>query len=65
VDAYIQCLQALREQGTLKALQLYTVARPTPEPEARPLPAADLDLLAARIGDGLPGLPVEVFYGPA
>jgi wyosine [tRNA(Phe)-imidazoG37] synthetase (radical SAM superfamily) len=65
VDAYIQCLQALRERGNLKGLQLYTVARPTPEPEARPLPAEELDRLAARVGDALPGLPVEVFYGPA
>lgn len=65
VEAYIQCLRALREQGRLKAVQLYTVARPTPEAEARALPAAELDELAARVGDGLPGLPVEVFYGPA
>lgn len=65
VDAYIQCLQAIRERGSLKGLQLYTVARPTPEAEARPLPAAELDCLAARVGDALPGLPVEVFYGPA
>ncbi len=65
VEAYIHCLQALRERGKLKGLQLYTVARPTPEPEARPLPAAELDLLAAQVSDALPGVPVEVFYGPA
>ncbi len=65
VEGYLQCLRAVRERGTLQGIQLYTVARPTPEPEARPLPARDLDLLAAKVMDGLPGLPVEVFYGPA
>ncbi|BDU73077.1 radical SAM protein [Mesoterricola silvestris] len=65
VEAYLQCLRTLRERGTLQAVQLYTVARPTPEPEAKPLAARDLDRLAAGVLDGLPGLPVEVFYGPA
>jgi wyosine [tRNA(Phe)-imidazoG37] synthetase (radical SAM superfamily) len=65
VEAYVQCLKAVAERGRLQGLQLYTVARPTPEPEARPLPAAEMDRLAAQVGDGLPGIPVEVFYGPA
>ncbi len=65
VDAYIACVQALLEAGgKLEGIQLYTVARPTPEPEARPLPAAEMDRLAGRLKDGLPGLPIEVFYGP-
>jgi hypothetical protein len=65
VDAYLECLKAVRERGTLQGIQLYTVARPTPEPEARPLAAAALDLLAAKVADALAGVPVEVFYGPA
>ena len=65
VDAYLRRLQAVRDRGTLHAIQLYTVARPTPEPEARPLPAAELDLLAAKVADAMTGVPVEVYYGPA
>ena len=65
VEAYCGRLEAILAQGgRLQALQLYTVARPTPEPEARPLPRADMDALAARVGARLPGLPVEVYYGP-
>ncbi len=65
LEAYEACLQALRESGAqIQGLQLYTVARPTPEAEARPLGAQALDALAARIARTLPDLPVEVFYGP-
>jgi len=65
VDAYLARLQELTVRGQLKGIQLYTVARPTPEPEARPLKAEHLDQLAARVMDALPQVPVEVFYGPA
>ena len=65
VDAYVDRLKAIQARGSLKGIQLYTVARPTPEPEARPLAAPELDLLAAKVADALPGVPVEVFYGPA
>ncbi|WP_243331129.1 radical SAM protein [Mesoterricola sediminis] len=65
VEAYIGRLQAIRARGTLAGIQIYTVARPTPEPEARPLPATDLDRLAARVKDALPDVALEVFYGPA
>ena len=65
VDAYVARLRDILDGGgRLQAIQLYTVARPTPEPEARPLAAAALDLLAARVREGLPEVPVEVFYGP-
>lgn len=65
VDAYIAHLRNLLAQGgRLQGIQLYTVARATPEPEARPLRAALLDALADQVRRGLPGLPVEVFYGP-
>ncbi|HLO66648.1 MAG TPA: radical SAM protein [Holophaga sp.] len=65
VEAYIQRLQEIRAAGTLAGIQIYTVARPTPEPEARPLRAAELDLLAGRVKDALPAVPLEVFYGPS
>lgn len=65
VDAYIGHLKGILAQGgQLQGIQLYTVARATPEPEARPLRAALLDALADQVKRGLPGLPVEVFYGP-
>jgi hypothetical protein len=50
--------------GQLTAIQLYTVARPTPEPEARPLRHLEMDAIAASLRRRLPGLPVEVYYGP-
>jgi wyosine [tRNA(Phe)-imidazoG37] synthetase (radical SAM superfamily) len=65
VAAYLDRLREILAQGRIQGLQLYTVARPTPEPEARPLPAAAMDALAAQVRAGLPDLPVEVFYGPA
>jgi wyosine [tRNA(Phe)-imidazoG37] synthetase (radical SAM superfamily) len=65
VEAYLQCLRhILQEGGQLQAIQLYTVARPTPEAAARPLKAAVMDALAATLRAGLPEVPVEVFYGP-
>ena len=64
VEAYLDCLRSILAVGQLQSIQLYTVARPTPEPEARPLPAAVMDALAERLRTALPQLPVEVFYGP-
>ena len=65
VDAYIGRLRELQAAGgMLQGLQLYTVARPTPEAEARPLKAVELDAIAARVRMALPEVPVEVFYGP-
>ncbi len=65
VAAYCDRLAAiLSGGGRLQALQLYTVARPTPEVEARPLARPEMDALAAQVGVRLPGLPVEVYYGP-
>jgi len=64
-EAYLACVRGLREQGAqFRGVQLYTVARPTPEPDARPLAAAELDRRAAQLRAELPDLPVEVFYGP-
>jgi wyosine [tRNA(Phe)-imidazoG37] synthetase (radical SAM superfamily) len=66
VEAYCGRLRhLLAEGGRLKEIQLYTVARPTPEAEARPLKAAQMDALAAAIRARVPEVPLEVFYGPA
>lgn len=65
LEAYCGRLEALLAQGgRIQALQLYTVARPTPEPEARPLARLEMDVLASVVRSRLPGLPVEVYYGP-
>jgi len=65
IEAYKSCLQVLLEGGAqIQSLQLYTVARPTPEAAARPLRAGSLDALAGSISAAFPLLPVEVFYGP-
>ena len=65
VEAYVDRLRwLLAGGGRLQGIQLYTVARATPEPEARPLGAACLDVLAERVRQAVPEVPVEVFYGP-
>ena len=64
-EAYGKRLEAILAQGgQIQAVQLYTVARPTPEAEARPLPKAAMDDLAARLQSRFPDLPVETYYGP-
>ncbi len=63
--AYGERLEDLQRQGgRIKALQLYTIARPTPEPEARPLRRLQMDAIAASVRAQFPELPVEVYYGP-
>ena len=65
VAAYLDCLRGLLDSGgQLQAIQLYTVARPTPEAAARPLTATTMDALAAQVRQGVPAIPVEVYYGP-
>jgi wyosine [tRNA(Phe)-imidazoG37] synthetase (radical SAM superfamily) len=65
LEAYCARLEHILAQGgQLQAIQLYTVARPTPEPEARPLGRLAMDAIAASLRGRLPGLPVEVYYGP-
>jgi wyosine [tRNA(Phe)-imidazoG37] synthetase (radical SAM superfamily) len=65
LEAYCERLKHIQAHGgQLQAIQLYTVARPTPEPEARPLRRLELDAIAARLRARLPGLPLEVYYGP-
>jgi wyosine [tRNA(Phe)-imidazoG37] synthetase (radical SAM superfamily) len=63
--AYLDAVKGLVDAGvSLRALHVYTVARPTPEPGARPLPRAAMDEIAKLVADGLPGVSVETFYGP-
>lgn len=65
LETYCGRLQHILAQGgRLQAVQLYTVARPTPEPQARPLRRLEMDALAAVLRGRLPGLSVEVYYGP-
>ena len=65
LGAYCGRLEHIQAQGgQLQGIQLYTVARPTPEVEARPLRRLELDAIGANLRGCLPGLPVEVFYGP-
>ena len=65
IEAYCDILRGLQGMGgQLQGVQLYTVARPTPEPEARPLKAEELDALAGQVRAALPTVPIEVFYGP-
>lgn len=65
VEAYLGRVRDLRAAGgRLQGIQLYTVARPTPEAEAKPLAAEALDLIARRVREALPDCPVDVFYGP-
>jgi wyosine [tRNA(Phe)-imidazoG37] synthetase (radical SAM superfamily) len=65
IDLYTERLDhILNNGGHIQGIQLYTVARATPEPEARPLKAFLLDRAAAQVRAALPMIPVEVFYGP-
>lgn len=65
VAAYCGRLQDLRAGGgQLRDIQLYTVARPTPEAAARPLKSEALEGCATQIRTALPEVPLEVFHGP-
>ncbi len=65
LEAYCGRLEHILAQGgQLQAIQLYTVARATPEPDARPLRRLEMDAIAASLRGRLPDLPVEVYYGP-
>ncbi|HJW08549.1 MAG TPA: hypothetical protein VJ483_02895 [Holophagaceae bacterium] len=65
IDAYAARLRHILDwAGKITAVQLYTVARPTPEAEARPLKAAQLDRIAEQLRAKLPELPLELYYGP-
>jgi wyosine [tRNA(Phe)-imidazoG37] synthetase (radical SAM superfamily) len=62
--SYVNRIKRQMDSGAqIQKIQLYTVARPTPEPEALPLPPPILDKIANFVMGELAGLPVEVFYG--
>lgn len=63
VDAYCDRIQTIRERGgQLLGLQLYTIARPTPETWATALSKAELDALAAQVKSRI-DLPQTLSYG--
>jgi wyosine [tRNA(Phe)-imidazoG37] synthetase (radical SAM superfamily) len=65
IQQYINKIKYLLDSGTqIKGLHLYTVARPTPVPMAKPLSSAILDEIACSIKDEIPNIPLDVFYGP-
>jgi len=66
INSYIDRLKRLLDSGIqLAGLQLHTVARPTPEDGAKPLPSIVLDDIANKITSELTAVSVDVFYGPA
>ncbi len=63
IDAYCDRLtEIVTAGGRLKALQLYTIARPPAERFVAPLADAELDALADAVR-GRVNVPVEIYYG--
>lgn len=63
IDVYCSRLEAIRQNGgQLLALQLYTIARPTPETWATALSDAELNAIAARVKSRI-DLPQILSYG--
>lgn len=63
IAAYAERVNTIvREGGQILKLQLYTVARPTPETFASSLSKAELDRIAGKVQE-LTGLPQEIYYG--
>lgn len=63
VEAYCDRLKTIVQAGgQIQKLQLYTIARPTPETWATALSKEELDCIAATVGERL-NLPQEVIYG--
>jgi wyosine [tRNA(Phe)-imidazoG37] synthetase (radical SAM superfamily) len=66
LQSYLSKIKYLLNIGIkLQGLQLYTVARPTPEAKARPLSSTSLNNLASYITNELPGIPIDVYHGSA
>jgi wyosine [tRNA(Phe)-imidazoG37] synthetase (radical SAM superfamily) len=64
VEAYCERLsEIVAAGGRIKLVQVYTVARPPAESFVTPLPRAEVDAIAARVGERT-GLPTAAFYGP-
>jgi len=65
IQQYINRIKYLLDSGTqIKGLHLYTAARPTPLPKAKPLSSVLLDEIAHSIKNEIPNVPLDVFYGP-
>lgn len=63
VDAYIGRVKDLLAGGArIQRIDLYTVARPTTEAFATPLTDAELDAIASRVKEAIPGVAAETYY---
>jgi wyosine [tRNA(Phe)-imidazoG37] synthetase (radical SAM superfamily) len=64
IEAYIgRVRQILDAGGRIELIQLHTIARSPAEAYVRYLPEAQLRILASRIAQALPEVPVEVYPG--
>ena len=64
VDAYCGRLQAiLAGGGTIKLVQVHTIARPPAEAGVSALGDGELDAIADRVRHVVPDVPVETYYG--
>ncbi|MDR2561256.1 MAG: hypothetical protein LBC63_05760 [Holophagales bacterium] len=65
IQQYIDKIKYLLDSGAqIKGIHLYTAARPTPLPRAKPLSSAILDEIAHSVKKEIPKIPLDVFYGP-
>ena len=65
IQQYIDRIKHLLDSGAqIKGIHLYTAARPTPLPRAKPLSSAILDEIANSVKKEIPMTPLDVFYGP-
>ena len=64
LDAFCDRLNDIvADGGQLKLVQIYTVARQPAESYVTPLPAEEVDAIAALVAQRT-GLPTAAFYGP-
>jgi wyosine [tRNA(Phe)-imidazoG37] synthetase (radical SAM superfamily) len=62
VEAYCQRLaEIVRGGGTIKLVQVYTLARQPADRTAAPLSAEELQSIATRLRAAVPGVPVETY----
>lgn len=64
IEAYCDRLAEIRQAGTIKLVQVYTVARPPAEHFVTPLSRSQVDAIGQRVRTRLADTPVECFYGP-
>lgn len=66
IDSFANHLQRFIRNGSqLQALQIYTVARPTPELNATALTLKELKLIEKWVLQRVPSLPIEIYEGNA